>query len=143
MIACGSSVLICGVEVEVVADGPVLALAAQATGEGAESMMRQLVTMRHPIAFILFGALVAVLVLYPIRVVDVADVATSVEGENFDVKPTGTKVVTDTALYSNGQALKFSNNTAIAKETGTFSSEGDGRCADGPCFTESQKCTRR
>jgi hypothetical protein len=88
-------------------------------------MMRQLVTMRHPIAFILFGALVAVLALYPIRVVDVADVATSVEGENFDVKPTGTKVVTDTALYSNGQALKFSNNTAIAKETGTFSSEGD------------------
>ena len=81
--------------------------------------------MRHPIAFILFGALVAVLVLYPIRVVDVADVATSVEGENFDVKPTGTKVVTDTALYSNGQALKFSNNTAIAKETVTFYSEGD------------------
>ena len=61
-------------------------MAAQATGEGAESVMRQLVTMRHPIAFILFGALVAVLVLYPIRVVDdAADVATSVEGENFDV----------------------------------------------------------
>jgi len=81
--------------------------------------------MRHPIAFILFGALVAVLVLYPIRVVDSADVATSVEGENFDVKPTGTKVVTDTALYSNGRALKFSNNTAIAKETVNFTSSGD------------------
>ena len=66
-------------------------------------MMRRLVTMRHPIAFVLFGALVAVLALYPIRVVDVADVATSVEGENFDVKPTGTRVATD-AMYHNGQA---------------------------------------
>jgi hypothetical protein len=64
-----------------------------------------------------------------------------VAGENFDVKPTGARVATD-ATYHNGQALEFTD-TVKATETVTFSSEGDGRCADGPCFTESQKCTRR
>jgi hypothetical protein len=71
--------------------------------------MRQAATMVHPMV-ILVGALVAVMVLYPFRVVDAADVvaATRVEGETFDVRPTGTSVVTDATLYSNGQALKFS-----------------------------------
>src|SRR5215217_1210313 len=92
--------------------------------KGAESTMRQAATMRHPMVF-LVGVLVAVLVLYPIRVVDAADVATPVEAENFNVRPTGTSVVTDTTLYSNSQALKFSNNTAIAKETVNFTSPGD------------------
>lgn len=54
-----------------------------------------------------------------------ADVAPPVEGENFDVKPSGTQVVNDTSLYSNGQALKFTNNTAVAQETVNFSSSGD------------------
>jgi hypothetical protein len=53
-----------------------------------------------------------------------ADVAQTVEGETFDVKPTGTSVVTGTT-YSNGKALRFSNNTAHAKETVTFDSSGD------------------
>src|SRR5215211_9132261 len=87
-------------------------------------MMRQLATVRYPMV-ILVGALAAVLLLYPIRVVDAADVATPVEAENFDVKPTGTSVVTDTTLYSNGQALKFSNSKAIAKEQVNFASSGD------------------
>lgn len=48
--------------------------------------------MRHQIAFVLFGALVALLALYPIGVVDAAtDVAaTRVEVENFLAKPTAT-----------------------------------------------------
>jgi Pectate lyase superfamily protein len=55
-------------------------------------MMRRLVRMRHQIAFVLFGALVALLALYPIGVVDAAtDVAaTRVEVENFLVEPTAT-----------------------------------------------------
>src|SRR3954447_16838739 len=68
--------------------------------------------------------LVAVLALYPIRGVDAADVATRVEAETFHLKPTGTKVVTD-AMYHEGKALKFSNNTAIAKQTVNFTSSGD------------------
>jgi hypothetical protein len=68
--------------------------------------------------------LVAVLALYPIRVVDAADVATRVEAETFHLKPTGTKVVPD-AMYHEGKALKFSNNTAIAKETVNFTSSSD------------------
>jgi hypothetical protein len=52
-----------------------------------------------------------------------ADVAQTVEGENFDVKPTGTQVVTDT-IYHNGQALKFTD-TVKATETVTFSGQGD------------------
>src|SRR5215218_1117566 len=87
-------------------------------------MMRQLATVRYPMV-ILVGALAAVLLLYPIRVVDAADVATPVEAETFDLKPTGTSVVTDSTLYSNGQALKFSNNKAIAKEQVDFASSGD------------------
>jgi 3-phytase len=88
--------------------------------------MRQSVAMRHLIVCLL-GALAAVVlvVLGPIRVVDAADVATPVEAETFDVKPTGTRVVTDTTLYSNGQALKFSNSKAIAKEQVNFASSGD------------------
>jgi hypothetical protein len=94
--------------------------------------MRKSETMRatsrlllsHPI-FCLLAVLAAVVVLGvlgPLKVVHGADVA--VEGENFDVKPTGTSVVTGT-MYSNGKALRFSNNTAIAKEPVTFNSSGD------------------
>jgi hypothetical protein len=88
--------------------------------------MRQSVAMRHLIVFLL-GALAAVVlvVLSPIRGVDAADVATPVEVETFDVRPTGTSVVTDTTLYSNGKALKFSNSKAIAKEQVNFASSGD------------------
>jgi hypothetical protein len=71
------------------------------------------------------GAAALLALFYPSMVVHAADVATSVEGENFDVKPTGTSVVGNTTLYSNGQALKFSNSTAIAKETVNFTSSGD------------------
>ena len=56
------------------------------------------------------------------------DVATRVEGENFDRPPTGTSVVTNTTLYAppNGQALKFTNDTATAiKREVTFNSQGD------------------
>ena len=56
---------------------------------------------------------------------EAADVATPVEGETMDVQPTGTSVETDTTLYSNGQALMFSNNTAIATETVNFTTSGD------------------
>src|SRR5918998_2699938 len=87
--------------------------------------MRQSVAMRRLIVCLL-GVLAAVLVvLSPIREVVAADVATPVEAETFDVKPTGTSVVTDTTLYSNGQALKFSQNQAIAKEQVNFASSGD------------------
>src|SRR5829696_6495037 len=73
------------------------------------------------------GAAALLALVYPSMMVNAADVATSVEGENFDVKPTGTSVVTNTTLYSapNGQALKFTNNTAIATETVAFASQGD------------------
>jgi len=37
-----------------------------------------------------------------------ADAAPLVEGENFDVKPTGTSIVSAT-MYQNGHALKFLN----------------------------------
>src|SRR5215207_5854905 len=56
------------------------------------------------------------------------DVATRVEGENFDEQPIGTSVVTNTTLYAppNGQALKFTNDTATAiKREVTFNSQGD------------------
>ena len=64
---------------------------------------------------------------YPSMMVNAADVATRVEGENFDIKPSGTQVVTDTTFYSppNGQALKFTNNRAIATETVNFAHQGD------------------
>ena len=60
-------------------------------------------------------------VLGPIKVVYATDVA-PVEAENFDNKPTGTSVVTNTTLYQNGQALRFNNNTAIAWEDVDFTS---------------------
>jgi hypothetical protein len=65
---------------------------------------------------------------YPGMMVNAADVATRVEGETFDEKPTGTSMVTNTTLYSppNGQALKFTNNTAIAIERAVnFNSQGN------------------
>ena len=73
------------------------------------------------------GTAALLALFYPGIMVKAADVATRVEGEDFDVKPTGTKVVTDTSFYSppNSQALKFTNDTAIAEETVTFGSEGD------------------
>jgi hypothetical protein len=94
-------------------------------------MMRQSETMRaasrlllsHPIVCLL-AALAAVVVLGllgPIKVVHATDVA-PVEAENFDNKPTGTSVVTNTTLYQNGQALRFNNNTAIAWEDVDFTS---------------------
>jgi hypothetical protein len=63
---------------------------------------------------------------YPGIMVNAADVATRVEGEDFNVQPTGTKVVTDATFYSppNNQALKFTNDTAIAEESVTFASQG-------------------
>jgi hypothetical protein len=81
--------------------------------------------LSHPI-FCLLAVLAAVVVLGvlgPLKAVHAADVA--VEGENFDRQPTGTSIVTGT-MYSEGKALKFSNNTAIAKEERvTFTSSGD------------------
>jgi hypothetical protein len=56
---------------------------------------------------------------------EAVDVARPVEGETFDGMPAGTKVVTDTTLYSNSQALKFTDNTATATETVDFGSQGD------------------
>src|SRR5215210_1445574 len=91
-------------------------------------MMRQSETMRaasrlllsHPIVCLLavLAAGVVLGVLGPIKVVHATDVA-PVEAENFDNKPTGTSVVTNTTLYQNGQALRFNNNTAIAWGTWT------------------------
>ena len=87
--------------------------------------MRQSTQIRQPIVFLL-GALAAVVVaLGASREIAAADVASPVEAETFDVKPTGTSVVTDTALYANSQALKFSNNKAVAKESVDFTSSGD------------------
>jgi Bacterial Ig-like domain len=94
-------------------------------------MMRQSETMRaasrlllsHPIVCLLavLAAGVVLGVLGPIMVVHATDVA-PVEAENFDNKPTGTSVVTNTTLYQNDQALRFNNNTAIAKEAVDFTS---------------------
>src|SRR5215208_1326588 len=77
----------------------------------------------HPIVclFAAFAAVVVLGVLGPIKVVHATDVA-PVEAENFDNKPTGTSVVTNTTLYQNGQALRFNNNTAIAWEEVDFTS---------------------
>jgi hypothetical protein len=94
-------------------------------------MMRQSETMRaasrlllsHPIVCLLavLAAGVVLGVLGPIKVVHATDVA-PVEAENFDNKPTGTSVVTNTTLYQNGRALRFNNNTAIAWEDVDFTS---------------------
>src|SRR5918995_2475874 len=81
--------------------------------------------------FCLLAVLAAVVVLGvlgPLKVGHAADdAATPVQAETFDVQPTGTSVVTNTTLYAppNGQALKFSNNTAIAEEPVDFASSGD------------------
>src|SRR5215211_9339344 len=102
-----------------------------ATDKEGETMMRQSQTMRaasrlllsHPIVCLLavLAAGVVLGVLGPIKVVYATDVA-PVEAENFDYKPTGTSVVTNTTLYQNGQALRFNNNTAIAWEDVDFTS---------------------
>src|SRR5215213_10138280 len=97
-------------------------------------MMRHSETMRaasrlllsHPIVCLLAAVLAAVVVLgvlAPIKVVHATDVA-PVEAENFDNKPTGTSVLTNTTFYSppNYQALRFNNNTAIAWEDVDFTS---------------------
>ena len=91
------------------------------------STMRQSAIMRHSIVFLVAAlvALVAVGVLYPIRVADAADAATRVEAETFVRPTTGTSIVSNTTLYSGGKALKFSNNTAIAKKSVDFTSSGD------------------
>jgi Calcineurin-like phosphoesterase len=82
-------------------------------------MMPQSETMRaasrllvsHPIVCLLAALAAAVVVLgvlSPIKVVQAADVANPVEGENFANKPAGTLVVTDsTRGYSGNRALKF------------------------------------
>jgi PA14 domain len=89
--------------------------------------MRQSAIMRHYIVFLVAAlvALVAVGMLYPIRVADAADIATRVEAETFVRPTTGTSIVSNTTLYSGGKALKFSNNTAIAKKQVDFTSSGD------------------
>src|SRR5215212_7424188 len=79
--------------------------------------MRQSETMRaasrlllsYPIVCLLAALAAAVIVLGvlgPIKVVQAAEVASRVEGENSANKPTGTTVVNDT-LFSGGKALKF------------------------------------
>jgi hypothetical protein len=87
--------------------------------------------LSHPI-FCLLAVLAAVVVLGvlgPLKVVHAADeAAPPVQAETFEVQPMpGTSVVTNTTLYAppNGQALKFSNNTAIAEEQVDFTSSGD------------------
>ena len=101
--------------------------------------MRKSETMRaasrllliHPI-FCLLAVLAAVVVLGvlgPLKVGHAADeAAPPVQAETFDVQPIpGTSVVTNTTLYAppNGKALRFSNNTAHAKEPVDFTSSGD------------------
>src|SRR5829696_2564942 len=100
--------------------------------------MRKSETMRaasrlllsHPI-FCLLAVLAAVVVLGvlgPLKVGHAADeAAPPVQAEAFHAQPTGTSVVTNTTLYAppNGQALKFSNNIAIASEPVDFTSSGD------------------
>jgi len=87
--------------------------------------------LSHPI-FCLLAVLAAVVVLGvlgPLKVGHAADeAAPPVQAETFEVQPIpGTSVVTNTTLYAppNGQALKFSNNTAIAEEQVDFTSSGD------------------
>jgi hypothetical protein len=100
--------------------------------------MRKSETMRaasrlllsHPIVCLLavLAAVVVLGVLGPLKVGHAADeAAPPVQAETFEVQPTGTSVVTNTTLYAppNGQALKFSNNTAIAETPVTFTSSGD------------------
>ncbi len=69
--------------------------------------------------------LVPLLALFAfVATAEAADIATPVEGEAMDVRPTGTSVVSGTT-YSNGQALKFTNSTAVATEAVSFTSSGD------------------
>jgi hypothetical protein len=86
--------------------------------------------LSHPIVCLLavLAAVVVLGVLGPLKVGHAADeAAPPVQAETFEVQPTGTSVVTNTTLYAppDGQALKFSNNTAIAEEPVDFTSSGD------------------
>jgi hypothetical protein len=59
---------------------------------------------------------------YPGMMVNAAEVAMDVQGEDFTPQPpgtTGTSVVTDTTLYSNGQALKFSQDVMASHSSVT------------------------
>src|SRR5918994_4830053 len=94
---------------------------AGGVAEEGETMMRHSETMRaasrlllnHPIVCLLAAlAAVVLVVLGPLRVVHAADVV--IEGEDFTRPPTGTSLVTDTMLYSNGRALKFTQNVAAS-----------------------------
>jgi hypothetical protein len=53
------------------------------------------------------GTAALLAIFYPSMMINAADVAPRVEGENFATRPAGTTVVTNTTLYSNNQALKF------------------------------------
>src|SRR5215211_8065646 len=80
------------------------------------------------IALLLTAAIGTVALLaffYPRIMVNAAD-TTPVEGEDFTTQPpgTGTSVVTDTTLYSNGQALKFSHDVTASHDV-TCSAECD------------------
>jgi len=80
------------------------------------------------IALLLTAAIGTVALLaffYPRIMVNAAD-TTPVEGEDFTTQPpgTGTSVVTDTTLYSNGQALKFSQDVTASHDV-TCSAECD------------------
>ena len=70
------------------------------------------------IALLLTAAIGTVALLaffYPSMMVNAADVAIAVEGENFTTRPAaGTSVVPDTTLYSNDQALKFTQNVTAS-----------------------------
>src|SRR5918999_927509 len=90
---------------------------SNATGnrQGGDTMVRQSGTMQaasrlllsHPIVCLLAALVVVVVVgvLGPIKVVHAADVA--VEGENFANKPPTGATIANDALFSGGQALKF------------------------------------
>jgi Calcineurin-like phosphoesterase len=60
------------------------------------------------------GTVALLAFLYPSMMVNAADVAGPVEGENFTTRPAGTTVVTDTTRYSNDQALKFTQNVTTS-----------------------------
>ncbi len=72
----------------------------------------------HVVLLVPLLALFASVVTREVRA-EAADVAPTVEGEDFDVKPTDTSIVNAT-MYQNGQALKSLNDTTIATGTATL-----------------------
>jgi hypothetical protein len=59
------------------------------------------------------GTAALLAIFYPNIMVEAADVAARVEGENFATKPVGASVISGAAEHSGGAALKFTqNNTA-------------------------------